>query len=305
MLQLRLTATLRRFAICDCVRRNWKPPGHRPPTAGGGVRLSEKDFGPRAKARVFALIGAIALAGGSVGLAACGDDDEDDGGGQPPTGGEITIAQTSQPDFLDPALSYTVNGWEPMWLVYTPLLTYAHEEGEAGAELIPGLAEDLPEVSEDGHDLHVPAARRPRRTRTARRSWPRDFERTIQRDPQPRVGRRAVLPGHRRRRGVPRRRRRRGGHRGHRDRRRDRRDHDRAGRAGRDVLERRGDELRRPRSRRHPVREPDRVPAAGRRPLRAHRVGPEPAVRDGEGRRVRRPRHPGHPDGATSTRSRP
>ena len=37
-----------------------------------------------------------------------------------------------------------------MWLVYTPLLTYAHEEGEAGAELIPGLAEDLPEVSEDG-----------------------------------------------------------------------------------------------------------------------------------------------------------
>ena len=48
------------------------------------------------------------------------------------TGGSITISQTSQPDYLDPALTYTVNGIEPLWLVYTPLLTYAHEEGEAG-----------------------------------------------------------------------------------------------------------------------------------------------------------------------------
>ena len=65
-------------------------------------------------------------------------------------GGELTIAQTSQPDFLDPALSYTVNGWEPMWIVYTPLLTYRHEEGEAGSEIIPGLAEALPEVTDGG-----------------------------------------------------------------------------------------------------------------------------------------------------------
>ncbi|MEJ7875280.1 MAG: ABC transporter substrate-binding protein [Solirubrobacterales bacterium] len=102
---------------------------------------------PKAKRRAYAALSALALAGGSVGLTACGSDDE---GGSTAEGGEITIAQTSQPDFLDPALSYTVNGWEPMWIVYTPLLTYAHEEGPAGAELIPGLAEDLPEVSEDG-----------------------------------------------------------------------------------------------------------------------------------------------------------
>ncbi|MDQ3572269.1 MAG: ABC transporter substrate-binding protein [Actinomycetota bacterium] len=87
----------------------------------------------------------------SVGVAACGDDEDegDGGGGATAEGGEITIAQTSQPDFLDPALSYTVNGWEPMWLVYTPLITYRHEEGAAGSELIPGLAEEMPEVSED------------------------------------------------------------------------------------------------------------------------------------------------------------
>jgi peptide/nickel transport system substrate-binding protein len=91
----------------------------------------------------LALIAAIAL---SVGIAACGDDGGDGGA----EGGSMTISQTSQPDFLDPALSYTLNGWEPMWLVYTPLLTYRHEEGAAGSELIPGLAESLPKVSNGG-----------------------------------------------------------------------------------------------------------------------------------------------------------
>jgi peptide/nickel transport system substrate-binding protein len=85
-------------------------------------------------------------------VAACGssDSDSDSGDSSGQTGGEITISQTSQPDFLDPALSYTVNGWEPMWLVYTPLLTYPHVEGTAGGELIPGLAEELPTVTNGG-----------------------------------------------------------------------------------------------------------------------------------------------------------
>lgn len=91
-----------------------------------------------------ALIAAMAI---SFGLVACGDDD---GGDESAAGGSITISQTSQPDFLDPALSYTLNGWEPMWLVYTPLLTYRHEEGAAGSELIPGLAEEMPNVSNGG-----------------------------------------------------------------------------------------------------------------------------------------------------------
>src|SRR5918994_4533995 len=87
-------------------------------------------------------------------IAACGDDDDDGGGGggggEAKEGGSITVSQTSQPDYLDPALMYTVNAIEPSWLVYTPLVTYAREEGAAGAKLIPGLAEDLPEISEDG-----------------------------------------------------------------------------------------------------------------------------------------------------------
>src|SRR5829696_9498707 len=89
-------------------------------------------------------------------VAACGDDD--DGGsssssgssGEAKKGGSITISQTSQPDYLDPALMYTVNAIEPSWLVYTPLITYAREEGQAGAELIPGLAKEMPKISKDG-----------------------------------------------------------------------------------------------------------------------------------------------------------
>ena len=92
----------------------------------------------------------LALVASSI-VVACGDDDDDDGGGGGGAeGGSITIAQTSQPDYLDPALSYTVNGWEPMWLVYTPPVTYKRAEGQEGTELIPGVAEELPEVSEDG-----------------------------------------------------------------------------------------------------------------------------------------------------------
>src|SRR5215210_7677335 len=88
-------------------------------------------------------------------IAACGDDDDGGSGssgssGEAKKGGSITISQTSQPDYMDPALTYTVNGIEPLWLVYTPLITYAREEGQAGAKLIPGLAEDLPDISEDG-----------------------------------------------------------------------------------------------------------------------------------------------------------
>ena len=44
------------------------------------------------------------------------------------------VTTERNPDFLDPALSYTVNGWEPMWLVYTPPVTYKRAEGEEGTE---------------------------------------------------------------------------------------------------------------------------------------------------------------------------
>src|SRR2546423_9098220 len=70
--------------------------------------------------------------------AGCGDEEK--------TGGSITIAQSAQPDFLDPALSNTLNGWEPMWLVYTPPLTYRRPQGRARNHANPGLAAALPPI---------------------------------------------------------------------------------------------------------------------------------------------------------------
>ena len=99
--------------------------------------------------RLFVLTAAL-----SVGLAACGgDDSENDSAGQAREGGSITIGQTAQPDALDPALSYTLEGWEPTWLVYTPPVTYRRVEGKEGTELVPGLAEELPEISRDGRTV--------------------------------------------------------------------------------------------------------------------------------------------------------
>lgn len=97
----------------------------------------------------------------TLGLAACGGNDDDGGGGSASSGGNdaatggkaggsIKTAYTSFPDFLDPALSYTQEGWQSLWTVYTPLLTYKHAEGAAGATVVPGLAEAMPTVSADG-----------------------------------------------------------------------------------------------------------------------------------------------------------
>ena len=46
-----------------------------------------------------------------------------------------------------------MNGWEPLWLVYTPLLTYKRAEGQEGSELIPGLGAGPAEGLEGRHDL--------------------------------------------------------------------------------------------------------------------------------------------------------
>jgi peptide/nickel transport system substrate-binding protein len=59
-------------------------------------------------------------------------------------------AYTSFPDYMDPQLSYTTEGWTAMYNTYLPLLTYRHAEGKAGAEVIPGLAKTLPKITDGG-----------------------------------------------------------------------------------------------------------------------------------------------------------
>jgi peptide/nickel transport system substrate-binding protein len=82
-------------------------------------------------------------------VAACNGDSTRSGGGGK-EGGDINVTMTSFPDYVDPQMSYTVQGWEVLWNVYTPLLTYKHAKGNAGTEVIPGLAKDMPQISDDG-----------------------------------------------------------------------------------------------------------------------------------------------------------
>jgi len=77
------------------------------------------------------------------------DDDDGGGGGSGKGSAELTVASAG-PDNADPVLFQTVQAVQVFQLVYTPLVTYAHEEGEGGTEIIPGLAEEVPEPTNGG-----------------------------------------------------------------------------------------------------------------------------------------------------------
>jgi peptide/nickel transport system substrate-binding protein len=81
-------------------------------------------------------------------VAACGGGGTSTGSGSTPTTLSVTFA--AFPDYLDPALSYSVEGWTSMWETYVPLLTYRHADGAAGAQLIPGLARAMPKITDGG-----------------------------------------------------------------------------------------------------------------------------------------------------------
>ncbi|MGN6275568.1 MAG: ABC transporter substrate-binding protein [Solirubrobacterales bacterium] len=63
---------------------------------------------------------------------------------------ELRGAFSSFPDYMDPQLSYTAEGWTAMYDSYIPLLTYKHAEGKPGAEVIPGLARRMPRIGDGG-----------------------------------------------------------------------------------------------------------------------------------------------------------
>jgi len=94
------------------------------------------------------LVLGVSAALATVGLAACGGGGSSGGGGQ--EGGTATVVMGTAPDYLDPQEEYTTQGAEPNWISFTPLVTYKHENSPGGNDLIPGLATDLPQISQDG-----------------------------------------------------------------------------------------------------------------------------------------------------------
>ncbi|HXF30944.1 MAG TPA: ABC transporter substrate-binding protein [Solirubrobacterales bacterium] len=111
---------------------------------------------------MIALIAAVS----AVALAACGgggsttgsgpSTSEPEGEGTPAAegegneGGTLKGAYTSFPDYMDPQISYTAEGWTAMRPVYVPLLTYKAAAEAEGSEIIPGLAKELPKVTNGG-----------------------------------------------------------------------------------------------------------------------------------------------------------
>jgi peptide/nickel transport system substrate-binding protein len=83
----------------------------------------------------------------AIGVAACGGGSS---GNAVTEGGTAKVLMGTAPDFLDPQLGYTTQAAEADWITYTPLLTYRHASGNAGTQLIPGLAQALPTVSANG-----------------------------------------------------------------------------------------------------------------------------------------------------------
>lgn len=84
----------------------------------------------------------------SLALVACGGGGSSGGGGK--EGGTLNITYGSFPDYMDPQLSYTSEGWTAMGEVYIPLLTYKHAAGTEGSEVVPGLAKAMPKISNGG-----------------------------------------------------------------------------------------------------------------------------------------------------------
>jgi peptide/nickel transport system substrate-binding protein len=132
------------FEFCPAGHKNgWVRSG------GGHARGDEettRSAARRPRALVAALLAALTIA---VAVAGCGGGSgSSDGSPSQPTTLHATFA--AFPDFLDPALSYTLEGLTSIWNSYLPLLTYEHASGVAGTKVIPGLARALPKITDGG-----------------------------------------------------------------------------------------------------------------------------------------------------------
>ena len=97
--------------------------------------------------RSIAVLAFAAVA--AIGLVSCGGGGSSTSGGGK-EGGILNATYKSFPDYMDPQLSYTAEGWTAMGEVYIPLLTYKHAEGAEGGEVVPGLAKEMPKISNGG-----------------------------------------------------------------------------------------------------------------------------------------------------------
>ena len=92
-----------------------------------------------------------------LGLAACGGSSSSGGAsssataaGQSVKGGTLTVTYQGEPTELDPAIAWELTSWGIERLTYQTFLTYASKPGEAGTELVPDLATEVPAAENGG-----------------------------------------------------------------------------------------------------------------------------------------------------------
>lgn len=95
-------------------------------------------------------------------------------------GGSVSVALAAAPETLDPAVANDPADLQAVWLVHTPLLTYARAEGAGGTQLVPGLAAEMPERSDDGRTFTL-TLRQGLRYSDGRAVAASDFERGVKR----------------------------------------------------------------------------------------------------------------------------
>jgi peptide/nickel transport system substrate-binding protein len=93
--------------------------------------------------------GALTLAAGCGGSSGSGGG-SGGGGGTPVNGGTLLAGIPSNPDHLDPGLSYTNEGWEILEATNNGLLTFRKAAGGAGSVVVPDIASAMPKVTDGG-----------------------------------------------------------------------------------------------------------------------------------------------------------
>ena len=107
------------------------------------------------RSRSIRFVGALVLVSALAFLAGCG------GGGNKSSSGSSGGSNEGKtypllrvvwdaPDYMDPALYYTVAAYQLTNYVWEGLVGYKHENGPGGATLVPYLAESMPTISADG-----------------------------------------------------------------------------------------------------------------------------------------------------------
>jgi YVTN family beta-propeller protein len=90
---------------------------------------------------------ALAIAGGRVWVAVDAPPISRD---RVVSGGSLRMETIDAVDSLDPALAYSVEGWQLLYATCAKLLNYPDSSGPAGQQLTPEVASSLPAVSADG-----------------------------------------------------------------------------------------------------------------------------------------------------------